>query len=134
MSSAAGGSPPRVLIAEDDPHTRRINALALSFAGCETRDVGEGASAIRVALEWRPDLLVIDLAMPGVGGLAAIAEIKGRLGTEAPRVIVLTARAMHEDRQAAQTAGCDVFLAKPIDPFDLVHEVRRLLAGKAGAP
>lgn len=134
MPSAAGRFPPRVLIVEDDPHTRRINSLALSFAGCETRDVGEGASAIRLALEWRPDLMVIDLAMPGVGGLAAIAEIKNRLGTEAPGVIVLTARAMHEDRLAAQTAGCDVFLAKPIDPFDLVHEVKRLLAARNDAP
>lgn len=133
MRSSAGGSPPRVLIAEDDPHTRRINSLALSSAGCETRDVGEGASAIRVALEWRPDLLVIDLAMPGVGGLAAITEIKHRLGAEAPRVIVLTARAMHEDRQSAQSAGCDVFLTKPIDPFDLAHEVRRLLSDKGWA-
>ena len=133
MPSAAGGSAPRVLIAEDDPHTRRINALALSFAGCETRDVGEGDAAIRVTLEWRPQLLVIDLAMPGVGGLAAIAEIKGRLGDQAPFVIVLTARAMQEDRQAARRAGCDVFLVKPIDPFDLVHEVRRHLAGRDGA-
>ena len=134
MPSAAGSAPPRVLIAEDDPHARRINSLALASSGCETRDVGEGASAIRVALEWRPDLLVIDLAMPGVGGLAAITAIRNRLGAEAPRVIVLTARAMREDREAARGAGCDVFLAKPIDPFDLVHEVKRLLAARGGAP
>ncbi len=123
----------RILVVEDDPHTRRINVLALGSAGYEVRDAADGATAVDTALEFRPDLVVMDIALPGLGGLEATRRIRSIIDPP-PLVIVLTARAMREDQEAARNAGCDGYLAKPIDPFDLVHEVRRLLAARRSGP
>jgi len=119
----------RILVVEDDPHTRRINVLALASAGYEVDEASDGAAAVEAALATRPDLVVMDIALPGLGGLEATRRIRDGVSPP-PLVIILTARAMREDQEAARAAGCDGYLAKPIDPFDLVHEVRRLLAGR----
>jgi CheY-like chemotaxis protein len=131
--AGGGAGRQRILIVEDDLHTRRINATALASAGYEVIEALDGAAAVRDAIARRPDLIVMDLALPGVGGLEATARIKQDLGAAAPPIIVLTARAMREDHEAAVRAGCDAYLPKPIDPFDLLHEVRRLLALRAEA-
>jgi len=75
----------------------------------------------------------MDISLPGTGGLEATARIRREI-LPPPLVIVLTARAMREDHDAAIAAGCDAYLAKPIDPFDLLHEVRRLLAARRDEP
>jgi len=75
----------------------------------------------------------MDISLPGTGGLEATGAIRAQIAPP-PLVIVLTARAMREDHEAAIAAGCDAYLAKPIDPFDLVHEVGRLLAARRDEP
>lgn len=119
-----------MMVVEDDRHTRRINTLALSSAGYEVVEALDGAEAIHVARERSPDLIVMDLALAGTGGLEATRRIKAEMGSRAPLVLVLTAHALNEDARAAQAAGCDAFMAKPIDPFDLVEEVGRLIASR----
>lgn len=130
--SRGSTAPPRILIVEDDPHTRRINALALSSAGFATEEAEDGASALEMVRARPPDLIVLDIALPGVDGLAVLESIRRELGETAPPVIVLSARAMRDDYEAARRAGCDSYLAKPIDPFDLVHEAGRLLESRRG--
>ncbi len=132
--SSSGPGKRRILIVEDDPHTRRINLLALRSEGYETVEAGEGTEAVRLCLESRPDLVVLDLALPKVSGLDVLQAIRREMGAAAPLVLVLTAHAMREDLEAARRAGCDSYLAKPIDPFDLLDEIRRLLAARAEAP
>ncbi len=124
------GGPPRILVVEDDVHTRRINVLALSSAGYRIEEAADGAEAVRAALASRPDLVVLDIALPGVTGIEVLETLRRELGPAAPPVIVLSARAMRDDFEAARRAGCDAYLAKPIDPFDLVHEAGRLLAAR----
>ncbi len=131
--SGAPGDAPRILIVEDDLHARRINSLALSSAGYEIHEAVDGAEAVERAVALRPDLVVMDLGLPGMSGLEATKRIKHEMAPTAPLVVVLTARAMREDVEAARRAGCDAHLAKPIDPFDLVHEVKRLLEARPGA-
>lgn len=125
---------PAILVVEDDKHSRRINCTALGSAGYEIHEADNGIDGIRIALERAPDLVVMDLALPGTGGVDAIARIKQEMGASSPLILVLSAHAMKEDLEAARRAGCDVYLAKPIDPFDLVHEVRRLLDSREAAP
>lgn len=132
MMLPPGQPAPRILVVEDDVHTRRINVLALSSAGYGIEEAADGATAIRAARESRPDLIVLDIALPGITGLAVLETLRNEMGPAAPPVIVLSARAMRDDFEAARRAGCDAYLAKPIDPFDLVHEVGRLLAARRG--
>jgi CheY-like chemotaxis protein len=132
MMLPAGQPAPRILVVEDDLHTRRINVLALSSAGYRVQEAADGATAIRAARESRPDLIVLDIALPGITGLGVLETLRSEMGSSAPPVIVLSARAMRDDFEAARRAGCDAYLAKPIDPFDLVHEVGRLLAARRG--
>lgn len=110
-------------------HTRRINSRALSAHGYEIHEALDGAEAVRRALELRPDLIVMDLGLPGTPGIEATRQIKEALHPSAPIIVVLSAHALRKDYDAARAAGCDAFLAKPIDPFDLVHEIERRLAG-----
>lgn len=125
---------PAILVVEDDKHSRRINCTALGSAGYEIHEADNGTDGIRLAVEIAPDLIVMDLALPGTGGIEAIARIKQEMGKRSPLILVLSAHAMKEDLEAARHAGCDVYLAKPIDPFDLVHEVGRLLESRETGP
>jgi len=130
----SGGTPKRILLVEDDVHTLRINARALGAHGYEIHEAGDGAEAIRRAVELKPALIVMDLGLPGTTGIEATKQIKETMGPAAPIIVVLSAHAMRKDLDAARAAGCDAFLAKPIDPFDLLHEIERRLAGtEAGA-
>ena len=123
----AGG---RILLVEDDLHSRRISGTALRASGFEVHEASDGHEGVEMARALDPDLVVMDLGLPGMSGFEATRRIKGEAGPEPPLVVVLTARVLREDVESARSAGCDSFLAKPIDPFDLVHEVRRLLGGR----
>jgi len=115
-------------------HTRRINSRALGAHGYEIHEALDGEAAVARAIELRPDLIVMDLGLPGTHGIEATKRIKEALHPSAPVIIVLSAHALKKDYEAALAAGCDAFLAKPIDPFDLVHEIQRRLSGaEAGA-
>lgn len=128
--SERAGHGRRVLVVEDDRHTRGINVLALRTDGYEVLEAVSAEEGIRAALSEKPDLIVMDLALPGTNGYQATERIKKEMAPEPPLIIVLTAHALRVDLDAARRAGCDAFLTKPIDPFDLVHEVERLLEGK----
>ncbi len=123
----------RILIVEDDRHTRRINREVLEHAGYLVEMAEDGAEAIVCVRRHRPDLVVMDLALPGIGGLEATRRIKEEGGRDAPPVVMLTARALRDDVEAARRAGCDAYLAKPCDPFDLLDVVGRLLVGQGDA-
>jgi two-component system, cell cycle response regulator DivK len=124
----SGGSPKRILLVEDDVHTLRINSRALSAHGYEIHEAVDGEEAVRRAVELRPDLIVMDLGLPDTPGIEATRRIKEAVNPS-PIIVVLSAHAMRKDLEAARAAGCDAFLAKPIDPFDLVHEIERRLGG-----
>ncbi len=123
----------RILLVENDGHSLRISSTALQASGFEVHEATDGAEGVRLAHSLRPDLVVMDLGMPEMSGLEATVRIKRELAPDPPLVIVLTARVLRADVESARKAGCDSFLAKPIDPFDLVHEVRRLLGERKGA-
>ncbi len=129
--SGDGGRPAaRILLVDDDVHTRRINALALRAAGFEIHEAIDGPEALRLSAALRPDLVVMDVALPGMTGIEAMCRMKLDLAPRPPLVLVLTARAMRDDAEAALAAGCDGYLAKPIDPMVLVDEVGRLLSAR----
>ncbi|HET9480645.1 MAG TPA: response regulator [Candidatus Polarisedimenticolia bacterium] len=132
----AGGTagPHRVLIVDDDVHARRINSVALASEGFQVREARDGEEALAIVSDFRPDLIVMDIALPRRNGLEVTEQVKRMGPWQAPLVIVLSARAMKEDAEASRRAGCDAYLSKPIDPFDLVHEARRLLSAGRKTP
>lgn len=125
--------PARVLLVEDDVHTRRINALALGSRGIEIGEALNGLDALRLAPTLRPDLIVMDISLPGMSGIETMERLRRELPPPAPLMVVLTARAMRDDMEAARAAGCDAYLTKPIDPADLVDEIERLLSTRRTA-
>jgi two-component system, cell cycle response regulator DivK len=121
---------PRILVVEDDADNRRIVAKVLSVAGYEMLEAAGGEEGVAMALRERPDLVLLDLAMPGVDGWEAARRLKSDPRTADIPVIALTAFALRGDEERARAAGCDGYLAKPCRPQTIRDVVRDTLAGR----
>jgi DNA-binding response OmpR family regulator len=120
----------RVLILEDDPNVAEVVARYLAREGYEVETVADGAEGLHRALSDPPDLVVLDLMLPSIGGL----EVCRRLRAAAPvPVIMLTARGEEADRIAGLELGADDYVAKPFSPRELTARVKAVLR-RAAAP
>jgi CheY-like chemotaxis protein len=122
-----------VLLVEDNEDNRTIYTTILRHVGHEVIEAANGEDGIRLALERQPNVILMDVAMPGIDGWEATRRLKGDPQTARIPVIALTAHAMAEDRQRAVDAGCEGYLAKPIEPRRVVEEVNRMLERIAAA-
>ena len=121
---------PRVLILDDDSDTAEMYAIALSQAGYETVEAHSPEDALPWVLEETPAVVVTDLAVPGrMDGLEFTRRLRRNERTRAILIIVVTGLPHTTYREAAQRAGCDMFLPKPCLPDELALCVRRALAG-----
>jgi two-component system cell cycle response regulator DivK len=120
--------PARILIVEDDADNRRIVVKVLTGEGHRTLEAADGRTAIEVARRERPDLIIMDLAMPGMDGWEASRRLKGNPETADIPIIALTAFAMRGDEERAREAGCDGYLSKPCRPQTMREVVRDFLA------
>jgi two-component system cell cycle response regulator DivK len=123
---------PRVLIVDDSPHTRELYSEYLTFRGLAVITAADGESALRLALTTKPDLVVLDLAMPGMNGITVVHRLKRDRHTRRIPIVVLTGHALRAIHEGALEAGADVFLTKPCLPEDLEQDVRRLLDTSRG--
>ena len=122
----------RILVAEDDPKQAHLIRVYLEREGHSVLVVGDGRQALDAARARRPDLLVLDVMMPGVDGL----DVCRILRTESPLpILLLTARSTEEDILLGLDLGADDYLTKPYSPRELTARVRALLrrAGSVGA-
>lgn len=120
---------PRVLIVEDDPNVSEVVVRYLQREGYRVDAVADGAEGLERALAEPPDLVVLDLMLPSVGGL----EVCRRLRAVAPvPVIMLTARGEEADRIAGLEMGADDYVAKPFSPRELTARVKAVLRRAAG--
>jgi CheY-like chemotaxis protein len=118
---------PRVLVVEDDPETRHFYAGVLAAAGFDTLDAHNGFQAFAKAIETGPDLVITDIAVPGLDGIELCRRLRADPRTLGVRILAVTG---YDDRQypdRAIEAGADHVLLKPIDPALLVSEARRLV-------
>jgi CheY-like chemotaxis protein len=120
-----------VLVAEDNAVNQKLVETLLERRGHRVSIVDTGRSAVETALRAHPDVLLMDLQMPELGGLDATREIRAREG-DGPRlpIVALTAHAMAGDRERCLDAGMDDYLSKPIDAAQLIATVERA----AGSP
>jgi two-component system response regulator MtrA len=119
---------PNLLIAEDDPDIRELLSFRLAAAGHAVTAVEDGPSALDAAAEVAPDLVLLDVMMPGLSGIDVCRALRARPGTSDLPVILLTARSQEADVQAGFRAGADDYMTKPFSPRELVSRIEALLA------
>jgi len=114
-----------VLVVDDEPYIADLLSTGLRFVGFDVRTAGSGLEALTSVREWKPDLLVLDVMMPGVDGFEVTRRLRAD-GRETP-VLFLTARDAVEDKVAGLTIGGDDYVTKPFSLEEVVARVRALL-------
>ena len=130
----ANGIAPLVLIVDDYEDNREMYSQYLQFAGLRVAEAANGKEALSKTTELMPDLIVMDLSLPGVDGWQATRLIKEDPKTRDILVLALTGHALEGASQGAKDAGCDGFLTKPCLPEDLCREIQRMLAAASARP
>ena len=118
---------PHILVVDDEPDIAALVAYHLARATYRVRTVGDGNEALRAIEAERPDLVVLDLMLPGAPGLEVLREIRRRPGTEGVPVVLLTARREEQERIEGLRLGADDYVAKPFSPQELVLRVAAVL-------
>ena len=118
----------RILIIEDNPANMKLASLLLRHAGHSVLCAVDAETGLTLARGSRPDLILMDIQLPGMDGLAATALLKRDPVTAAIPVIALTALAMKDDQERSRAAGCDAYIAKPLRYQQLYDTVDALLA------
>ncbi len=113
----------RILVVEDDPDLREVFQIALSFEGYEVREARSGFEALRMLDASPPDLVLLDLGLPGIDGFAVREELSANAFTHHIPVVIVTA-----STQDLSHLDAAVILRKPISPAEVVATVRRHLA------
>src|SRR6202050_4196402 len=117
----------RILIVDDEPGARTALATLLRREGFEVRDVSDGAAALAACSSFRPDLILLDIVMPGMDGFEVCRRIKATPETRLTPVVLITGLSATEDRIRVINASADDFLSKPIDFSELLARTRSLL-------
>ncbi|MDO9359996.1 MAG: response regulator [Polaromonas sp.] len=121
-----------ILVVEDNPANMKLACLLLRNAGHDVLCAVDAETGLTIARAAAPDLILMDIQLPGMDGLAATALLKQDPMTAGIPVIALTAMAMKEDQEKTEVAGCDAYIAKPLRYKELYEAVDTLLARNAG--
>jgi len=117
-----------ILIVEDNPANMKLTVFLLQHAGYSVLSATDAESGLALAREQHPDLILMDIQLPGMDGLAAIELLKRDEATRSIPVIVLTALAMKGDEARIREAGCDGYIAKPMRYQEVLSTVAAQLA------
>ena len=123
----------RILIVEDHPTMREAMRLVLEGEGFDIDEASDGDQALAAVHDERPDLVLLDMSIPGPSGSEVLAAVKSDPATSEVRVIVVTATG-EEGRAAAMTAGADHYFTKPFSPIALLQAVEEVLGPEDSAP
>ena len=127
MTNPAPATSKTVLLVEDNPHNRKIFSGMLTHSGLRVIEAEDGHQALAKAASEKPDIVLMDLSIPGVDGWECTRRLKADPATAKIPIIALTAHAMRGDEERALQAGCDGYLSKPISPKKVVDVVRQYL-------
>ena len=116
-----------ILIVEDNEKNRKLERDVLQFHGYRTAEAETAEDGLRLAFEAPPDLVLMDIQLPGMSGIEALAALRADPRTRAIRVIAVTASAMTQDRQKIMAAGFDGYESKPINVKAFTEAVRQML-------
>ncbi|MBA3889163.1 MAG: response regulator [Gemmatimonadaceae bacterium] len=116
-----------ILLIEDNEDNRAVYTTILRYYGYDVIEAPSAEDGIDVARRVHPALILMDIGLPGIDGWEATRRLKGDPQTRSIPIVALTAHALPEHRAESFAAGCDGYLAKPIEPRDVLAEVRRYL-------
>jgi len=126
-------SPQKILIADDEVYMLRLLEMTFKKGGYIIVSCRDGREAVALAATAQPQLIVLDVMMPGLDGLGALRQLKRNPATRDIPVVVLSAKGHALTKVEAEFAGAILFLAKPFSPNQLLGETKRILAPPPGA-
>ncbi|MFG1609917.1 response regulator transcription factor [Actinoplanes sp. NPDC049265] len=118
-----------IVVVDDDEDIRELVAFKLRAAGYRTLTAADGDAGLELALRERPDLMILDVSMPGMDGLAVCGQVHRKAEMADLPVLILSARAMPYDIDLGLAVGADDYMTKPFSPAELLSRVDALLAG-----
>jgi two-component system OmpR family response regulator len=121
----------RLLVVDDEPNIRELLSASLRYAGFEVATAADGQQALMLAESFRPDLLVLDVMMPGLDGFGVVSRMR-QSGRHTP-VLFLTARDAAEDKVSGLTLGGDDYVTKPFSLDEVIARIRAVLRRTVGA-
>jgi two-component system cell cycle response regulator DivK len=121
----------RVLVVDDNPSNTKLLAFVLKNGGYEVETAGSAEAGATLLGAFRPQLILMDLQMPGVSGLDWARQLKADPATRAIPIVAVTAYAMKGDADRARAAGCDGYLTKPVNTRTLLDDIARHLPVEA---
>jgi two-component system cell cycle response regulator DivK len=122
---------PRILVVEDNERNMKLFCDLLEASGYHTLEATTGESAVELALEHGPDLVLMDIQLPDIDGVDALGRLRADERSATLPVLALTAQAMEGDRERFLAAGFDGYLSKPVDIAEFVTTVKRYCDGGA---
>lgn len=126
-------SAPKIFIIEDEPDLIQALFMRLKAEGYRTAGATDGTTAARRAGEEQPDLILLDICLPGCDGFAVFQELRQQPATEHIPIVFLTARSAMDDRQKARHLGAAGYIVKPFQWPDLMRVLRKILASRPPA-
>ena len=114
----------RILIVEDNPRNLKLVRDVLQVKGYVTMEAGTAEEGVRIAAEQMPDLVLMDIHLPGMNGIEALRVLRGDPATAAIPVIAVTASVMQDDRRMIMEAGFNAYVGKPINLREFLEAVR----------
>lgn len=125
--------PRRALIIDDNAINRELLSFILEAADFEVQSTDQPDRALEFTTEYEPDLLILDVQLPGMSGLELASRFRNASQGKRPCIISVTSFAMESDRERALAAGCDGYITKPIDTRTFADEVLRIMCGRVDA-
>jgi len=132
VTSQGSTSVPRILVVDDQPDIRLMCRVNLQLEGYEVIEAGDGEAGLETVRNERPDLVLLDVMMPGLDGWQFMEAIKADEETARIPIVLLTARVQREDEIRGWLSGAADYLPKPFNPSTLTEVVRRTLMNEGG--
>jgi len=129
MTAGSGGDVrvPKLLIADDEEGVRSLVRMTLTNPGYEIVEAADGAEALRLALEHRPELIFLDVEMPELSGFEVCRRLRASDEVKGSTIVMLTAMTQERDLEEGRLAGADAYFTKPFSPFALLAKVEEIL-------
>ncbi len=119
-----------ILVVEDNEKNMKLFRDVLQATGYRTLEATNGEEAVELATEHVPDLILMDIQLPGIDGVTALGRLRENERTAATTVLALTAQAMQGDRESFLEAGFDGYISKPVNVMEFVGTVKRYCEGE----
>ena len=123
---------PRILVIEDNPQNMYLTRFLLEKRGCEVLPAEDGPTGIALASKERPDVILLDIQLPGMDGYAIAAALRSDADLDSVPIVAVTSYAMAGDRERILAAGADAYIEKPINPDTFTAQVLALVPASRG--